>query len=132
MEDLQKASVIIACPGFGSLFWDESTQTFLGVPSSGPRSLGRTVSALYSRARQSTASPGSAGWFRNGHMTPNRQTAAWLAPSGSCSLSAEGLRGQDMSGASTRDGGPQRAEQRGGEVRAISKDISPAGDPGIP
>lgn len=68
MEDLQKASVAIACPGFGPLFWDESTQTFLGVPSSGPCSSGRTVSILYSRASWSTASPGSTGRFRNGHV----------------------------------------------------------------
>lgn len=36
-----------------------------------------------------------------------------------------------MSGASTRDGGPQKAAQRGRAVRAISKDISPTWDPSI-
>lgn len=71
-------------------------------------------------------------------MTPNRQSEVQFQKSGwhhrgVCPLSAELLRGQDVSRASTREGGAQKkAEQSGGEVRAISKDSSSTWDPGIP
>lgn len=70
-------------------------------------------------------------------MTPDRQSEVQFQKSGwhhrGFALSDELLREQDVSCVSTREGGPQeKAEQSGGEVRAISKDSTSTWDSGIP
>lgn len=97
MEGPIKDIFYIACPGFRPPFWEGKHPNFSWwLLSSGPCNLGRNDSIPNSRVRPvRTVSPGSIGWFREKHMTPNRQRhwspipEAWLTPLGIYFLSAE-------------------------------------------